>query len=133
MKLFAATVALVQASAVQDRIDVILGHFDRLVENGLYGGNAKDERYVAKIQSWAAKIVAANGDRDGAECDAVEEESEDVSVFSEGDWCKLNRQINSALSSAARRWACDGRGNVARQAVRRLKKVKNQYERRYCY
>ncbi|CAG5111088.1 Oidioi.mRNA.OKI2018_I69.chr2.g5424.t1.cds [Oikopleura dioica] len=131
MKLFAAVLALVQASAVQDRVDIILGHLDRLADATLTAGDAKDDRYVAKIQSWAARIVAANGDRD-AECDAAEEEADDKLVFSEDDYCQLNSQINAALNSAARRWACDGRGNVARQAVRRLRKVKNQYARRYC-
>ncbi|CAG5111087.1 Oidioi.mRNA.OKI2018_I69.chr2.g5423.t1.cds [Oikopleura dioica] len=131
MKVFAAALALAQADVVQDRVDIILGHLDRLADATLTAGDAKDDRYVAKIQSWAARIVAANGGR-GDECDAEVSEAEDVNVFSEDDFCKLNSQINSALSSAARRWACDGRGNVARQAVRRLKKVKNQYARRYC-
>merc|ERR1712176_910996 len=84
--------------------------------------NAKDARYVAKINGWMEKISEANCDREGA----------DVQVFSADDYCKLNSQINSALSSAARRWACDGRGKVYRQAVRRLKKVKNQYNRNHC-
>merc|ERR1712176_150121 len=96
--------------------------------------NAKDARYVAKINGWMEKISEANCDRDGAECDAEEavDEGADVQVFSADDYCKLNSQINSALSSAARRWACDGRGKVYRQAVRRLKKVKNQYNRNHC-
>jgi hypothetical protein len=92
----------------------------------------KDARYVEKINFWMTAIVTANGDRDGEECDAVVEEAADVTVFSEDDFCHLNSQINSALSSAARRWACDGRGKVERQAVRRLKKVKNQYARNHC-
>merc|ERR1712037_924448 len=104
MKLFAAVLAFVNANALDERLAVISSHVDRLADATL--------------------------DMDNAE-DAVDEGA-DVQVFSEDDYCKLNSQINSALSSAARRWACDGRGKVYRQAVRRLKKVKNQYNRNHC-
>merc|ERR1711860_320369 len=133
MKVFAAALALVQGNALDDRLDIILGHADRLAAETLDVENSKkDARYMEKINEWAGKIAAANGDRDGAECDAEVEEAADVNVFSADDYCKLNSQINSALSSAARRWGCDGRGNFARQAVRRLKKVKNLYARNHC-
>merc|ERR1712037_979080 len=120
MKLFAAVLAFVNANALDERLAVISSHVDRLADATLDMDNAKDARYVMKINAWMDKIAGANGDRDGAECDAEEA------------YCKLNSQINSALSSAARRWACDGRGKVYRQAVRRLKKVKNQYNRNHC-
>ena len=126
MKLFAAVLALVNANALDERLAVISGHVDRLAAATLDMDNKKDARYVEKINKWMDAISFANGDRDGAECDAEVVEAEDVNVFSEDDFCKLNSQINSAISSAARRWACDGRGKVERQAVRRLKKVKNQ-------
>merc|ERR1712010_265194 len=133
MKLFAATLALVQGNALTDRLAVISGHVDRLALETLNYEDAKDVRYMDKIHGWMDKIAAANGERAGAECDAeVVEEGDEITVFSEDDFCKLNKQINSALSSAARRWACDGKGKVSRQAVRRLKKVKNQYDRRHC-
>merc|ERR1712037_597898 len=134
MKLFAAVLAFVNANALDERLAVISSHVDRLADATLDMDNAKDARYVMKINAWMDMIAGANGDRDGAECDAEEavDEGADVQVFSEDDYCKLNSQINSALSSAARRWACDGRGKVYRQVVRRLKKVKNQYNRNHC-
>merc|ERR1712130_150001 len=132
MKFFVAALALVKANDLDNRLAIIMDHADRLAEAVLDMDDAKDARYMDKLNHWANAISAANGDRDGAECDAEVEEAGDVQVFSEGDWCKLNSQINSALSSAARRWGCDGRVRFARQAVRRLKKVKNQYNRLHC-
>merc|ERR1712062_455016 len=134
MKVFVAALALVQGNALDDRLDIILGHADRLAAETLDVENSKkDARYIAKIHGWANKILDANNDRDGGECGAeFGDEEADVNVFSADDYCKLNSQINSALSSAARRWGCDGRGNFARQAVRRLKKVKNLYARNHC-
>ncbi|CBY12342.1 unnamed protein product [Oikopleura dioica] len=133
MKLFAAVLALVNANAMDERLAIISGHVDRLADATLDMTDKKDARYVSKLGAWMDALVVANGDRDGAECDAeVVEEEDDITVFSEDDYCKLNSQINSALSSAARKWACDGRGNVSRQAVRRLKKVKNLYNRQHC-
>merc|ERR1712025_1047439 len=125
MKVFAAALALVQANVMQDRLDLIMGHAQRLSDNSLDMADNKDALYMDKLAHWSAAIATANGDRNGEECDAAVEEGADVQVFSADDWCKLNSQINSA----ARRWGCDGRGRFARQAVRRLKKVKNQYSR----
>merc|ERR1712127_734647 len=137
MKLFAAVLALVNANDLDDRLAVIRGHVDRLAAATLDMDNAKDARYMEKLNKWMNAISYANGD--GDECAADEpdyvyiyNEGYDVNVFSEDNFCKLNSQINSALSFAARRWACDGRGNIARRAVRRLKKVKNQYNRLHC-
>jgi hypothetical protein len=98
--------------------------------------NGKDAKYVDKLNYWKAEILTANGAREGAECGAeLVEEGDEITVFAEPAeeaFCQLNLQINRALSSAARKWACEGRGRVSRQAVRRLKKVKNQFDRRYC-
>ena len=98
--------------------------------------NNRDAKYIEKLNYWKAEILTANGARGGVECDAeVVEEGDEITVFSEPAeeaFCQLNLQINRALSSAARKWACEGRGRVSRQAVRRLKKVKSQFDRRYC-
>jgi hypothetical protein len=51
----------------------------------------------------------------------------DVKVFTADDPCKLNSQINSAISSFARNWACVGRGKTHRQTVRRARKLKSFY------
>merc|ERR1712037_78030 len=135
MKLFAAVLALVNANALDERLAVISSHVDRLAAGSLDLDNAKDARYVSKLNFWMDFISTAIGDRDGAECDFQEADDEgaDVQVFSPDDYCKLNGQIMSALSSAARKWACEGRGRPYRQAVRRLRKVKKQFDRNHCF
>ena len=94
-------------------------------------GNKKDQKYHAKFQGWLDKISEATND-DGLKCCVEVADADDITVFSDDNMCKLNSQLNSAMSSLARQWACNGRGNVSRQAVRRLKKLKNQYASRYC-
>jgi len=53
------------------------------------------------------------------------EEAADVTVFDEDDMCKLNGQVNAALNSWARNYACSGRGKVYRQIIRQARKVRN--------
>ena len=49
MKLFAAALALVQASAVQDRVDLILGHLD-VSRTRIEGKNkTKETKFYASI------------------------------------------------------------------------------------
>ena len=60
-----------------------------------------------------------------------DEEAADVSVFDADDMCKLNKQINSAINSHARHFACQGRGKVYRQIIRSAKKVKAFFHERY--
>ena len=98
--------------------------------------NAKDRKYHDKFLKYMNIISAATND-DGSRCNAEladQDDQDDIQVFSENDMCKLNSQLNSAMSSLARQWACseNGRGNVSRQVVRRMKKLKNQYANRKC-
>ena len=92
----------------------------------------KDARHVTKIKKWAGRVVEAN-DRDGEKCDATVDDANDLTVFDGADGCMLNTQIMSALRSFARRYACDGRGNVPRQITRRSRRLEDNFERRkYC-
>jgi hypothetical protein len=59
----------------------------------------------------------------GSEADAVQ-------VFDESDMCTLNSQVNAALNSWARNYACAGRGKVYRQIVRHGRKIKNFFNER---
>jgi hypothetical protein len=98
--------------------------------------NAKDIKYHAKFQKYM-NLISAAINVDGTRCNAEvvdQDDQDDIQVFSENDMCKLNSQLNSAMSSFARQWACseNGRGNVSRQVVRRMKKLKNQYANRKC-
>ena len=58
------------------------------------------------------------------------DEAADVTVFDEDDMCKLNGQVNAALNSWARNYACDGRGKVYRQLIRQSRKVRNFFNSR---
>ena len=92
----------------------------------------KDARHVEKVQRWVGRVVDAN-DRDGEKCDAALDEGDDLTVFDGADGCKLNSQIMSALRSFARKYACNGRGNVPRQIARRSRTLEENFERRkFC-
>ena len=82
-------------------------------------------------------MITRAANADGSRCNAEvddQDDQDDIQVFSEDDMCKLNSQLNSAMSSFARQWACseNARGNVSRQVVRRMKNLKNQYANRKC-
>ena len=93
---------------------------------------------VAKNEGYPEGLVGALPEEDKPHTTSssapqeADDEGADVQVFSHDDYCKLNGQIMSALASAARKWACEGRGRPYRQAVRRLRKVKKQYDRNHC-
>ena len=92
----------------------------------------KDARHIEKVQKWAGRVVDAN-DRDGEKCDVAVDEADDLTVFDGSDGCKLNSQIMSALRSFARKYACNGRGDVARQIARRSRTLEENFERRkFC-
>ena len=62
-----------------------------------------------------------------------EEEAADVSVFDKSDVCTLNGQVNAAINSWARNFACNGRGKVYRQIIRSARKVKSFFiEKNEC-
>ena len=103
--------------------------FQRLAEMSLDSESKKDTRHVAKVQKWAGRVVDAN-DRDGEKCETAVDAGDDLNVFDENDACKLNSQIFSALRSFARTYACNGKGNVARQITRRSRRLEENFERR---
>ncbi|CBY06866.1 unnamed protein product [Oikopleura dioica] len=55
-------------------------------------------------------------------------ESDEVNVFDENDFCKLNGQVNAAINSYARHHAFEGR--VYRQIIRSARKVKNFFNQK---
>ncbi|CAG5110006.1 Oidioi.mRNA.OKI2018_I69.chr2.g4460.t1.cds [Oikopleura dioica] len=110
-----------------DRLDVIQYHFDRLAAS-LPDANWAD-RYVARFNKAAGK---ARDSGIGESCYEEngfpkEDTADDVQVFDETDFCKLNGQVNAALNSWARNYACDGRGKVYRQVIRSARKAKKFY------
>ncbi|CAG5109581.1 Oidioi.mRNA.OKI2018_I69.chr2.g4101.t1.cds [Oikopleura dioica] len=131
MRLLSGILVSAYAGDMMKRHDKILGHLNRLADQALDLTNKKDARHVAKIQKWAARVVESN-DRDGAPCDDTDDDANDFFVFDKEDSCKLNSQIMSAIRSFARRFACNGRGNVPRQIARRSNRLKQNFERRKC-
>ena len=59
-----------------------------------------------------------------------DDEAGDLQVFDGTTNCKLASQINSALVSASRKWAC-ARGSADR-LVRHFNKFHGQFKRRMC-
>jgi len=110
-----------------DRLDVIEYHAQR-VFNSL-----SDEGFAARYISRMNKMLAKARDADtGASCYEENgfEEASDVTVFDEDDMCKLNGQVNAALNSWARNYACAGRGKGYRQIIRQSRKVRNFFNDR---
>ena len=126
-----------------DRLDVIQYHFD--VSSKKYGRNLDEtnfQRLAASLPdaNWADRYVArfnkaagkARDSGNGGSCYEEngfggEDSADDVQVFDENDFCKLNGQVNAALNSWARNYACDGRGKVYRQVIRSARKTRNFY------
>jgi len=110
-----------------DRLDVISYHAQR-VFNSL-----SDEGFAARYISRMNKMLdKARGSSTDASCYAENgfEEASDVTVFDEDDMCTLNNQVNSAINSWARNYACGGRGKTYRQIIRQSRKVRNFFNSR---
>ncbi|CAG5104026.1 Oidioi.mRNA.OKI2018_I69.chr1.g1056.t1.cds [Oikopleura dioica] len=115
-----------------DRIAKIEAHVLTLIDSIPVESNQFKQRYTNRLN----KVISlAKDSMTGDNCHTIngygaKDEEEDVKVFSDTDFCKLNSQINSALSSFARNWACIGRGKTHRQVVRRARKIKAFYNYR---
>jgi len=110
-----------------DRLDVINYHAQR-VFNSL-----SDEGFAARYTSRMNKMLAkARHSATGESCYEENgfEEASDVTVFDEDDMCKLNSQVNAALNSWARNYACAGQGKTYRQIIRQSRKVRNFFNSR---
>ena len=80
-----------------------------------------------------------NTNEDKLRCDGSDapddEEAGDLQVFDGTTNCKLASQINSALVSASRKWACTRAGfdnAAADRLVRHFNKLHRQFKKRMC-
>ena len=90
------------------------------------------ERYVNRFYKVFNKVVDADNGETCYEDNGFgsEDSADDVQVFDESDFCKLNGQVNAALNSWARNNACEGRGKVYRQIIRSARKIRNLFIRK---
>ena len=96
-------------------------------------GDKYGERYASRMNKLLAKAQDSMTGESCYEENGFGSEADAVQVFDEDNMCKLNGQINAALNSWARNYACAGRGKVYRQIVRHGRKVKNFFaERNGC-
>ncbi|CAG5108703.1 Oidioi.mRNA.OKI2018_I69.chr1.g3916.t1.cds [Oikopleura dioica] len=111
-----------------DRLDIIEYHFGRIAAS-LPEDASWTERYVNRFYKVFNKVVDADNGENCYEDNGFgsEDSADDVQVFDESDFCKLNGQVNAALNSWARNNACEGRGKVHRQVIRAARKVRNFY------
>ncbi|CAG5108701.1 Oidioi.mRNA.OKI2018_I69.chr1.g3915.t1.cds [Oikopleura dioica] len=111
-----------------DRLDIIKYHFGRIAAS-LPEGASWTERYVNRFYKVFNKVVDADNGENCYEENGFgsDDSADDVQVFDESDFCKLNGQVNAALNSWARNNACEGRGKVHRQVIRAARKVRNFY------
>ena len=85
-------------------------------------------RYEGRLNKVLQQLESSDN---GSSCydenvpNSSEDEGDEVTVFDENDFCRLNRQLNAAINSYARHHACEGRGKVYRQIIRSARKVKN--------
>ncbi|CAG5105871.1 Oidioi.mRNA.OKI2018_I69.chr1.g2528.t1.cds [Oikopleura dioica] len=130
---FAAAAAReLDADNAEARLELIKGHFETLKSLTPADGS----NFAARFDSRMTKLFdLASSSFTGVNCKStniLEEtaELEDSRVFTEDNACKLNGQVNSALSSWARNFACQGRGKTYRQIIRRARKVQAFYASR---
>ena len=70
-------------------------------------------------ESWTGESCHEDGDF---------EDAEDVNVFAKNNMCKLNGQVNSALNSWARNFACSGDKDYSRKIIKAARKIRNFYD-----
>merc|ERR1712037_118867 len=84
-------------------------------------------RYASRMQKTLNKLQNADT---GVSCyednipETAADEGDEITVFDGDDMCKLNGQVNAAINSYARNYACQGRGKVYRQIIRSARKIK---------
>ena len=81
--------------------------------------NKKDIKFYNKFQAWFTKIDEARNE-DGTRCGEEVDDADDAQVFSADDYCKLSSQLNSAMSSFARQWACQEAQEPIRSTTLRI-------------
>lgn len=110
--------------AKMTRSQIITYHAERVmksVEDEKWG-----DRYAVRMHRALDKLDEADT---GVSCyeenfPVAGEEGDEVTVFDADDMCKLNGQVNAAINSYARNYACEGRGKVYRQIIRDARKTK---------
>ncbi|CAG5104113.1 Oidioi.mRNA.OKI2018_I69.chr1.g1100.t1.cds [Oikopleura dioica] len=107
------------------RLQVIEIHAQRIFKS--LPKNRFGERYQHRMERTFAQMKAAYTGDQCYEDNGFGEEAADINVFDENDMCKLNGQINAAINSFARNYACEGRGKVHRQIIRSARKTRNFY------
>ncbi|CAG5078196.1 Oidioi.mRNA.OKI2018_I69.PAR.g8925.t1.cds [Oikopleura dioica] len=111
------------------RLQVIEMHLNRIFDS-FSREEDYSRRYTGRMTRILNKMKASEtGDSCYAE-NGFAAEAADIQVFDADNMCKLNGQLNAAINSWARNWACDGRGRVHRQIIRAARKVRNFYNDR---
>jgi len=113
------------------RLDIIEAHATRIFDS--LDSDAKySSRYINRMRKTIAKMRRSDTGESCYEENGFGTEGDEVTVFDADNMCKLNGQVNAAINSWARNWACDGRGKVYRQIVRSARKVRNFYNDNLC-
>merc|ERR1712037_562345 len=107
---------------------VIIGHAERIFAS--ISGESYEERYINRMKKLFKKAEESETGESCYEENGFGSEADAVQVFDEEDMCKLSSQVNAAINSWARNYACKGRGKVYRQIVRHGRKVKNFFHDR---
>jgi len=139
MKLSLSTVFAIAAAReldldnALDRLALIEEKFEDLKALIPESNSNFDSRFDTRFGKMIALAQSSFDNKNCKSTNAPDDESDEVNVFTEGDMCALNGQINSALSSWARNFACQGNGRVHRQIVRKSRKIQNFFhDRQNC-
>jgi len=113
------------------RLQIISRHAQRIFDE------ISELKWAPRYENRLSKVLQQLEDSEtGSSCydgnfpTSSDDEGDEITVFDENDICKLNGQVNSAISSYARNYACDGRGKVYRQIIRSARKVKKFFHQK---
>ncbi|CAG5107784.1 Oidioi.mRNA.OKI2018_I69.chr1.g3486.t1.cds [Oikopleura dioica] len=134
MKLAATLFVVAAAGKNKDpvrRINKLRGHAETLLDLADNNTTTSDKN-VARAQKWVDKVFADVAKIDTTFPCPSAEESDEVLVFDQDNFCKLNSQLGSALRSFVRTYGCDGsfpKKNFANVFAKRTNRMKNIFSR----
>ena len=113
------------------RLAKLEGHAATLLDLADNNTTTSDKN-VARAAKWVDKVFADVEKIDTTFPCPSEEESDEVLVFDQDNFCKLNSQLGSALRSFVRTYGCDGsfpKKNFANVFAKRTQRMRGIFAR----
>ncbi|CAG5104563.1 Oidioi.mRNA.OKI2018_I69.chr1.g1339.t1.cds [Oikopleura dioica] len=101
----------------------------------IFSALSDDLKWKDRFVNRLTKILTlANSSYTGEKCaeeNGFENEIPSDLIFDAEDTCPLNDQVNQALNSFAKSWACQGSGKVYKQIINKAAKIKTFFDRKF--